>query len=115
MHSGFVEVRNQWGMNLRRPKAHKPLTEAGRKQANRIEQLWRDCRARFGKGGPFLFGAFTAADAMYAPAVTRFETYGGNLAPDTRAYVNAILALPAMKEWYAGAAAEPWPEPRPDE
>jgi glutathione S-transferase len=115
MHSGFVEVRNQWGMNLRRPKVHKPLTEAGQKQANRIEQLWRDCRARFGKDGPFLFGTFTAADAMYAPVVTRFDTYGGTLAPDTRAYVDAVLTLPAMKEWYAGAAAEPWPEPSPDE
>jgi glutathione S-transferase len=115
MHSGFVEVRNQWGMNLRRPKSHKPLTVMGQRQASRIEQLWRDCRARFGKGGPFLFGAFTAADAMYAPVVTRFDTYAGELAPDTRAYIKTILALPAMKEWYAGAAAEPWPEPSPDE
>jgi glutathione S-transferase len=115
MHSGFVEVRNQWGMNLRRQKAHKPLTEAGQKQANRIEQVWRDCRTRFGKNGPFLFGRFTAADAMYAPVVTRFDTYGGKLGPDTRAYVDAVLTLPDMKEWYAGAAAEPWPEPSPDD
>lgn len=115
MHSGFMEVRSQWGMNLRRPKAHKPLPEAGQKQAARIEQIWRDCRAQFGAGGPYLFGHFTAADAMYAPVVTRFETYGGELAPDTRAYVDAILAMPAMKEWYAGAAAETFPEPRPDE
>lgn len=115
MHSGFMEVRSQWGMNLRRPKAHKPLSEAGQKQAARIEQIWRDCRAQFGAGGPYLFGSFTAADAMYAPVVTRFHTYGGSLAPDTQAYVDTILAMPAMKEWYAAAAAEPWPEPRPDE
>jgi len=115
MHSGFVEVRSQWGMNLRKPKAHKPLTEAGQKQAQRIEQLWRDCRNTFGQGGPFLFGGFSAADAMYAPVASRFDTYGGPLAPDTRAYVDAILALPAMQQWYAEAALEPWPEPSPDE
>ena len=109
MHSGFVDVRSQWGMNLRRPKGHKPLSEAGQKQAARIEQIWRDCRAQFGAGGPFLFGSFTAADAMYAPVVTRFDTYGGELAPDTRAYVDTVLAMPAMKEWYAGAAAETLP------
>ena len=105
----------QWGMNLRRPKAHKPLTEAGQKQAAASSKSGAIAGRRFGKGGPFLFGGFTAADAMYAPVVTRFDTYGGDLAPDTRAYVDAILTLPAMKEWYAGAAAEPWPEPRPDD
>jgi len=115
MHSGFMEVRAQWGMNLRRPKGHKPLSEAGQKQAARIEQIWRDCRAQFGVGGPFLFGTFTAADAMYAPVVTRFDTYAGKLAPDTRVYVDTILAMPAMKEWYGGAAAETYREPRPDE
>lgn len=115
MHSGFMEVRSQWGMNLRRAKTHKPLSEAGQKQAARIEQIWRDCRAQFGAGGPYLFGSFTAADAMFAPVVTRFDTYAGELAPDTRAYVDTILAMPAMKEWYAGAAAEAFPEPRPDE
>jgi glutathione S-transferase len=52
---------------------------------------------------------------MYAPVVTRFDTYGGNLAPDTRAYCDAVLATDAMKQWYADAAAEPWPEPSPDE
>jgi glutathione S-transferase len=115
MHSGFMEVRSQWGMNLRRAKTHKPLSEAGQKQAARIEQIWRDCRAQFGAGGPYLFGSFTAADAMYAPVVTRFDTYAGELAPDTRAYLDTILAMPAMREWYAGAAAETFPEPRPDE
>ena len=72
-------------------------------------------RERFGQSGPFLFGRFSAADAMYAPVVTRFDTYGGELSPVTRAYVDTVLALPAMREWYAGAAAEPWPEPSPDE
>jgi glutathione S-transferase len=62
-----------------------------------------------------LFGQFTAADAMYAPVVTRFDTYGGKLDDDIRAYVDAVLGTPAMKQWYAEAAQEPWPEPGPDE
>lgn len=115
MHSGFAEVRNQWAMNLRRPRALKPLAGAGVEQGARIEQIWRECRTRYGKGGPFLFGEFTNADAMYAPVVTRFDTYGGTLAPDIRAYVDAVLAMPGMQEWYRGAAAETWPEPRHDE
>ena len=60
-------------------------------QRQRIEAIWRECREKYGSGGPFLFGHFTAADAMYAPVVTRFDTYGGELAPDTRAYVDAVL------------------------
>lgn len=115
MHSGFREVRYGWPMNLRRPRAQKPLDAEGEKQRARIEAIWRECREKHGQGGPFLFGHFSAADAMYAPVVTRFDTYGGDLAPDTRAYVDAVLATPAMKEWYAGAAAETFPEPSPDE
>ncbi|MER8386186.1 glutathione S-transferase family protein [Mesorhizobium sp. M1428] len=115
MHSGFREVRYGWPMNLRRPKGHKPLDAEGEAQRARIEELWRECREKYGKGGPFLFGSFTAADAMYAPVVTRFDTYGGTLATDTRAYVDAVLSMPAMRHWYAEAAKEPWPEPGPDE
>lgn len=115
MHSGFREVRYGWPMNLRRPKGHKALDAAGEAQRARIEAIWRECREKYGKGGPFLFGHFTAADAMYAPVVTRFDTYGGALSPVTGAYVEAMLATPAMREWYAEAAKETWPEPGPDE
>ena len=115
MHSGFREVRYGWPMNLRRPRSHRPLDAEGEKQRRRIETIWGECRETYGEGGPFLFGDFTAADAMYAPVVTRFDTYGGELAPVTRAYVEAMLAMPAMREWYADAAAETWPEPSPDE
>jgi glutathione S-transferase len=115
MHSGFREVRYGWPMNLRRPRSYKPLDPEGESQRRRIEAIWSECRDKFGKGGPFLFGHFTAADAMYAPVVTRFDTYGGDLAPVTNAYVDAVLGTPAMKEWYADAAAETWPEPGPDE
>jgi glutathione S-transferase len=115
MHSGFTELRNAWSMNLRRKKAPKLLDGAAQDQAKRIEEYWRRMRAAHGQGGPFLFGAFTAADAMYAPVVTRFDTYGGTLAPETRAYCDAILATDGMRQWYTEAAAEPWPEPNPDE
>ncbi|KAA3448330.1 glutathione S-transferase [Mesorhizobium sp. SARCC-RB16n] len=115
MHSGFREVRYGWPMNLRRPKGHKRLDAEGEIQRARIEALWRECREKHGKGGLFLFGHFTVADAMYAPVVTRFDTYGGKLASDTRAYVEAVLATPAMRQWYAEAAGETWPEPSPDE
>ncbi|MDX8501570.1 glutathione S-transferase family protein [Mesorhizobium sp. VK4C] len=115
MHCGFREVRYGWPMNLRRPKTYKPLDAEGEAQRARIEAIWRQCREQYGKDGPFLFGHFTAADAMYAPIVTRFDTYGGALAPVTRAYVDAVLAMPAMRHWYAEAAKEPWPEPGPHE
>ncbi|MDX8515020.1 glutathione S-transferase family protein [Mesorhizobium captivum] len=115
MHSGFREVRYGWPMNLRRPKAYKPLDAEGEAQRARIEAIWRQCREQYGKDGPFLFGHFTAADAMYAPVVTRFDTYGGELAPVARAYVDTVLATPAMRHWYAEAAKEPWPEPGPHE
>ncbi|MGH6930215.1 MAG: glutathione S-transferase family protein [Dongiaceae bacterium] len=115
MHSGFLELRYGWPMNLRRPKGGKPLDGAAAEQVLRVQAIWRQCRKAHGAGGPFLFGQFTAADAMYAPVVTRFDTYGGALDPDIRAYVDAVLATPAMVKWYDEAAKEPWPEPGPDE
>ncbi|MGE3933315.1 MAG: glutathione S-transferase C-terminal domain-containing protein, partial [Rhodospirillaceae bacterium] len=74
----------------------------------RIGALWADCRRRFGADGPFLFGRFGIADAMYAPVVCRFAGYGIALDEGMAAYRDAILALPAMRRWYADAAAEPW-------
>jgi glutathione S-transferase len=115
MHGGFRALRYGWPMNLRRPPSHKPLDGEGERDRRRIEAVWRDCRDKYAGEGPFLFGPFTAADAMYAPVVTRFERYGGALEGPVRGYVETMLALPAMREWYAGAAAEPWPEPSPDE
>ena len=91
MHGGFAELRNEWPMNLRRKRSPKPLQGPARDHAQRVEDFWRRARAKFGQGGPFLFGHFTAADAMYAPVVTRFDTYGGQLAPDTRDYCDAVL------------------------
>lgn len=115
MHGGFADVRNQWGMNLRKPRTHKPLEGAAIAQGARIEAIWEECRAKNGADGPFLFGQFTCADAMYAPVVSRFHTFGGELAPVARGYCDAMLATSAMREWMAGAAQETWPEPDPYE
>ena len=89
MHGGFAALRNALPMNLRR--ARRPLrTPIGpdvKANIARIEQLWRDCRKAYGKGGPFLFGRFSIADAMYAPVATRFDTYAIGVGRETRAYM----------------------------
>ncbi len=110
MHSGFVSLRSTMSMDLRRDLRGQGMTEATAADIARIEALWADARTRFGNraGGPFLFGAVTIADAMFAPVVTRLETYGVAVSPETRAYMDAVLALPAMREWIAAAKAEPW-------
>jgi glutathione S-transferase len=74
----------------------------------RIEAIWSDCRTRYGAGGAFLFGSFGAADAMYAPVVSRFHTYAVEVGAVARAYMDAVMALPAWGEWRAAALMEPW-------
>jgi glutathione S-transferase len=74
----------------------------------RITAIWRDARETFGGAGPFLFGAISIADAMYAPVASRFHTYAVALDPVCQAYADAILALPAFSEWQAAAQEEPW-------
>jgi glutathione S-transferase len=74
----------------------------------RIEAIWTECRARFGEGGPFLFGRFSAADAMYAPVVSRFASYAIGVGAACEAYMAAMMALPAWEEWRAAGVAEPW-------
>jgi glutathione S-transferase len=108
MHAGFAALRAGMSMNLRERLPGQGRNAAVDADIARITAIWRDCRARFGDGGPFLFGAFTAADAMYAPVATRFRTYGVDLDPTCRAYADAVLALPAFLEWQAAAQAEPW-------
>jgi len=108
MHAGFQPLRRDCTMNLWLPVKPRPQSEEVLANMRRIEELWRDCRARFGAGGPFLFGGFGAADAMYAPVVSRFHTYGLPVAADTRAYMDAVMALPAWREWYDAAMKETW-------
>ena len=74
----------------------------------RVQELWADCRARFGQGGDFLFGRFTLADAMFAPVVTRLRTYSVSLESDSETYCTCVLNHPAMKEWIDAAEHEPW-------
>ena len=74
----------------------------------RIEAAWADARARFAAGGPFLFGAFSAADAMFAPVVNRLHIYDISVGSETRAYMKAMMDLPAWRAWEAGAKEEPW-------
>ena len=77
------------------------------RDVGRIVHLWRTARGRHGGAGPFLFGGFTAADAMYAPVVTRLHTYSIPVDDDVRAYMDAVLGTPAFRAWYADAVADP--------
>ena len=106
MHSGFMNLRAKMSMNIRKRYPGLGRTPESMADVARIVSLWSDCRARYGKGGPFLFGAFSIADAMYAPVVLRFRTYEVELPADCRAYSDAVLALPAMQDWIAAAMAE---------
>lgn len=108
MHAGYLDLRRACPMNLRRPVRRIAVSDAVQADVDRIEELWGMARHGYGAGGPFLFGAFSAADAMFAPVVNRFETYDLPRKPESRAYMAAMQALPAWQEWLAGARAEPW-------
>lgn len=108
MHSSFQALRQQCSMVVHRPKAAVAFSVETLADVARIEELWRAARGSFGADGPFLFGAFSAADAMYAPVVFRFDNYAAPIASDTRAYMDAMMATPAWRKWMAGAAAETW-------
>jgi glutathione S-transferase len=108
MHAGFRPLRRHLPMNMRRPVKPRDLPPEVQSNVRRIEAMWADCRRRFGGAGAFLFGAFGAADAMYAPVVSRFHTYAVEVDAAGRAYMEAVMALPAWSEWLAGALEEPW-------
>jgi glutathione S-transferase len=108
MHSGYRDLRNACPMNLRRSVKPVPMSEGTLKDVARLEAVWRQCRKAYGKGGPFLFGKFGIADAMFAPVVTRFDTYSIKVNNDTQHYMNAVLATPAFHEWKAAALKEKW-------
>jgi glutathione S-transferase len=107
MHGGFAALRNHCPMNLKRRKKREPTPEV-QKDIDRITQIWRDARARFGAGGEFLFGAFSAADCMYAPVATRVASYEIGVDPVSAAYVEAIYRLPAFQDWQKAGLAETW-------
>ena len=108
MHAGFQALRKHCPMNMRRARAAIELPPEVTADVRRIEELWRTCRDGHGGDGPFLFGRFTNADAMFAPVVNRFEVYAIAVSEPSRAYMNAVMALPAWANWMAAARAEPW-------
>jgi glutathione S-transferase len=108
MHSGFSALRSACPMNLGKKFAQKNRGEAVARDVARFGEIVRQAREHFGAGGPFLFGTFSAADAMYAPLVTRLDTYSIALDATTRAYMDAILSLPAFQEWRSAALKEEW-------
>ena len=113
MHANFTAVRGNMPMNVRasQPGRGRGLTAeaqaAVKRDIRRIEQVWTECRETYGAGGDFLFGAFSIADAMFAPVVSRFTTYAVELNPTCQAYMTAVQSLPAMIAWSDAGRAEP--------
>ena len=106
MHSGFMALRNECGMNLHRPIRAVALSADAQANVARIQEIWAGCHARYGKNGPFLFGTFSGADAMFAPVVHRFRTYAIPVAKDVQPYVDAMMSLAAFQEWTRDGLAE---------
>lgn len=109
MHSGFMPLRERLPMNIRRRYTNFVIGNDVQPSIERIAAIWRECRNRYGRpsGGDFLFGQFGAADAFYAPVVTRFATYGVRLDPVGEEYMQSIQQLPAMQTWRRDAEQEP--------
>jgi glutathione S-transferase len=110
MHAGFTALRNACPMNLKRPRKPLagPLSDDVKSNVRRIETLWEECRKTNGKGGRFLFGKFSIADAMYAPVVTRFDTYALKVGGGARDYMDAVMDTEAFRAWKADALEEKW-------
>jgi len=112
MHGGFQALRRNCPMNMWLQPKPRPQPDEVMADVRRIDALWTDCRSRFGQksknGGAFLFGAFGAADAMYAPVVSRLHSYGLTVGGVAQDYINAVMALPAWAEWRGAALKEPW-------
>jgi glutathione S-transferase len=106
MHSGFAALRNECGMNLHRPVGATELSADARANIARVQEIWTECRGRFDKSGPFLFGAFGGADAMFAPVVHRFRTYAIAVNLEVKHYMDTMMALPAFQEWTSAGLAE---------
>jgi len=108
MHAGFSALRNQWPMNARATGRRTPMTAELRADIERIDALWSDCRQRHGAHGPWLFGAYSLADAMYAPVALRFRSYGATLSAPALAYLDTVLQDAPLQEWLRAAEREPW-------
>ena len=108
MHSSYLPLRRACPMNVRARTEGVEVGEDVRADIVRILTLWAEARARFGKGGPFLFGTFSAADVIYAPVVSRFLTYGIGVPGFAQAYMEAVWEHEWMQQWIAAAESEEW-------
>ncbi len=106
MHSGFAELRARMPMNCRAMGRRVALPDELTRDIDRVFDIWSDCYRRYGDKGPWLFGEFSIADAMYAPVVLRFRTYGINLPESARHYANRVLQSEAMQEWLLACETE---------
>ena len=111
MHSGFANLRMEWPMNARARNRRTVITPGLESDIDRVDEIWNDCRRRFGAAGPWLFGEYSVADAMYAPVVLRFNTYGARVSETARWYMAAALEDAALQSWLAASKAEPWTLP----
>ena len=102
-------------MNFWRPPAKRALSADAQANIARVQEIWTSARVKYGAGGPFLFGKFSAADAMYAPVVQRFVTYDIDVSAPVRTYMQAMIALPAWQEWRRAALNETWVIPKFEE
>jgi glutathione S-transferase len=112
MHSSFAALRKECPTNFRRQTKPVCLSEAASADLSRIDAAWREARARSAQSGPFLFGAFSAVDAMFAPVVNRVEAYGLHVSPEARSFMEAVKNLASWKDWHVGAQREEWTLPQ---
>jgi glutathione S-transferase len=108
MHSSFANLRTAWPMNARARNRRTASTPGLESDIDRVDEIWNDCRRRFGAAGPWLFGEYSIADAMYAPVVLRFNTYGARVSETARWYMAAALEDATLQSWLAASKAEPW-------
>jgi glutathione S-transferase len=106
MHSGYRDLRTSMPMNIRASLPGMGMKPEVQANIDRIQHLWGEARKRFGRGGPFLFGAFSAADAMFAPVVMRFRTYGVALDVESQQYLEAMVGAPGVRAWCDEALKE---------
>jgi glutathione S-transferase len=106
MHGGFMALRKEMPMDIRATRMNLPMSGDALANAKRVDEIWADCLKRY--GGPFLFGHFTIADAMFAPIIYRFLTYGYEPSVESQAYMKFMRLRPSLQEWEKAAYAEPW-------
>ena len=114
MHSGFQALRNECPMNVRARNRRVPPTPELQADVARIDEIWSGCRQEYGRAGSWLFGDFSIADAMFAPVVFRFQTYGAALSPASQTYLNHALEDPDLRDWQDAASQEGHPLPEVD-